>query len=78
MFSNVGYCLVRKTTFIFVTESRMVNSVRRQGNEPTRGSSHVSYVYNDNRMSAVNGMSAMRAQRDDALSVNALLKPAKL
>ena len=51
----------------------------RQGNEPIRSSSHVSNVNNHNRMmSAVNGMSAMRAQCVDAISVNALLKPAKL
>ena len=35
-----------------------------QGNQPIRSRSHVSNVKNDNRMmSAVNGMSAMRAQR---------------
>ena len=50
----------------------------RQGNEPYKIFG-ISNVNNDNRvMSAVNGMFAMRAQRDDALSVNALLKSAKL
>ena len=57
------YCKVAKT---------------RQGNEPIRSRSHVSYVNNDNRMmSAVNGMYAMRAQCVDALSLDALFKPAK-
>ena len=50
-----------------------------QGNWEIRSSSHVSNVNNDNRMmSAVNGMSAMCAQRIDALIVNAPLKSAKL
>ena len=51
----------------------------RQENEPIRSSSHVSNVNNDNIMvSEMNGMPAMSEQRFYALSVNALLKPAKL
>ena len=46
----------------------------RQGNDSIGSRSHVSNVNNDNRtMSTVNGMSAMHAQRVDALSLNALL-----
>ena len=52
---------------------------QRQGYEPIRRSSHVSNVNNDIiMMSAVNGMSALRAQRVDALSVHILLNSAKL